>query len=50
MKTLNYKGHEIEVYETYYGDDLYIKLNGKKVYSARVTRGEAMERVKFILG
>ena len=50
MKTLNYKGHKVAIYETYYGDDVYITLNGQKVYSSRVTRGQAMERVKYILG
>ena len=50
METITYKGYKVEVYEGYYGDDIYIKLDGQKVYSARVTRGQAMDRVKFILG
>lgn len=50
MEKLNYKGHTVEIFEGYYGDDLFITLNGEKVYSARVTRGQAMERVKYILG
>ena len=50
MQKLNYKGHEVEIYEGYNGDEVFITRNGQKVYSARVNRGAGMDRVHFILG
>lgn len=50
MKKINYKGCEIEIYETYNGDEIFITKDGQKVYSARVCKGEAIDRMKFILG
>lgn len=50
MKTLNYKGHTVEIYDGYNGDEIFITLNGQKVYSARVNKGAGIERMHFILG
>ena len=50
METITYKGYKVEVYESYYGDDVYITKDGESIYKACVTRGQAMDRVKFILG
>ena len=50
METIIYKGHKVKIYEGYYGDDVYITKDGESVYKARVTCGQAMDRVKFILG
>lgn len=50
MKTLNYKGHTITIFEGYNGDEVFITKNGEKVYSARVHKGQATERIKQILG
>lgn len=50
MQKLEIKGYEVEIYECYYGDDLYITKNGKKVYSARCHKGEAVERANKVIG
>lgn len=50
MKQFTYKGYEIEIYEGYNGDEIFINRNGQKVYSARVHKGQAMEMIKFKLG
>lgn len=50
MQKFTYNGCDVEIYESYYGDDLYITRNGEKVYSARVTRGQAETRMRDILG
>ncbi len=44
------KGYEVQIYETYYGDDLYITKDGEKVYSARCHRGQAIERALDVIG
>lgn len=50
MQKLNYKGYEVEIYEGYDGDQVFITKAGEKVYSARVCKGQAMDRVESICG
>lgn len=50
MQKLNYKGHTVEIYFGYNGDQIFIEKNGEKVYSARVNRGEGKDRMYRILG
>ena len=44
FKRTEIKGYTVEIFGTYYGDDLYITKDGRKVYSARVAKNEAMIR------
>ena len=44
MKRLEIKGYEVEIYEGYNGDEVFITKNGNKVYSARTCKGQAIER------
>lgn len=50
MQQFIYKGHKVEIYSGYDGDQVFITKGGEKIYSARVNRGEGMERVKSKLG
>lgn len=50
MEKLTVKGYEIEIYKGYHGDELFISKNGETVYSARVHKGDAMNRVKQVIG
>ena len=50
MQKLIYKGHDVEIYDGYDGDQLFITKDGQRVYSARVNKGMGMDRVKSILG
>lgn len=50
MKTINYKGHTVEIYEGYDGDQIFITKDGQKVYSARVIKGQGETRMRDILG
>lgn len=50
MQQFIYKGHKVEIYEGYDGDQVFITKDGEKVYSARVNKGAGMERVQSKLG
>lgn len=50
MIKLTIKGYQIEVYETYNGDEVFITKDGNKVYSARTCKGQAMQRAIDIIG
>jgi hypothetical protein len=50
MQQFTYRGHNIEIYSGYDGDQLFITKDGKKVYSARVHKGDSVSRIKQILG
>lgn len=50
MKQFTYKGYEVEIYEGYNGDEIFITKGETKIYSARVHKGQAMEMIKFKLG
>lgn len=50
MQTFKINGYEVTIYETYYGDDVYIYKNDEKIYSARVIRGQAIERAFDVIG
>lgn len=50
MKRFNYKGHRVEVFEGYDGDQVFIYKGEQKVYSARTNRGEGVARVYEKLG
>lgn len=49
MKTLTYKGHTVTIFETCNGDEIFIYKGETKVYSARVIKGTAEERMHRIL-
>lgn len=50
MKTYSYKGHDIQIFEGYDGDQVFIYKGEVKIYSARVHKGDAENMVKFKLG
>lgn len=50
MQKLIYKGHIVEIYEGYNGDEIFITLGDRKVYSARVCKGQGETRMRDILG
>lgn len=50
MKKLIYKGHEVTIFETYNGDEIFIYKGEVKFYSARVCKGQAETRMRDILG
>ena len=50
LQQFTYKGHTVEIYSGYDGDQIFITKNGRKVYSARVNKGTAEIRMIDILG
>lgn len=50
MKQLEIKGYNVEIYEGYNGDEVFITKDGNKVYSARTCKGQAMQRALDVIG
>ena len=37
------KGYTVEIFGTYYGDEIYVYKGNEKIYSSRVNRNEGLE-------
>lgn len=50
MQKLIINGYEVEIFDCYYGEELFITKDGDKVYSARCHKGKALERANDVIG
>lgn len=44
MKQLTINNYQVEIYEGYNGDEVFITKAGEKVYSARTSKGQGLKR------
>lgn len=49
MIEFTYQGYQITIFETYYGDKVFIQKEGIQLYAHRVHKGDALNRVNSLL-